>query len=231
MKNKECISSTNTTEKSMSSVSVFKPESVDVTQMNFSKVKQGLHLKNVYVNMGSNKIHIQIPRSRVPFGVSTWESQDPNQPDKKELSISLGKDTNKSSVQFFKELDKYVMNYAVEHSQEWFGKPMSQELIQEFYKQSLDQKNPQYPPNFRMKIQNDVMIYDTKKNVQSLDYLEKGDDVTLVAELSGIWISGKRFGITWRLKQMKVHKKMKLKSYAFVEDEEDEENVSVSSGD
>ena len=205
---------------------VFKPEVIQLSQMSFSKIKQGTHLKNVYIHVDNNKLHIQVPKSRVPFGVSCYESQDQSQPDKKELTISLGRDENKHMIQFLKDLDNHIMEHAKENSEEWFGKKMSDELIKEFYKQSYDQKNPNYPPNFRVKIHKDVNIYDTKRQIQDLSYLDKGDNAAMVVELSGIWISGKRFGVTWRLKQMKVYKQAKLNSYAFIDSEDEDENES-----
>jgi hypothetical protein len=83
----------------------------------------------------------------------------------------------------------------------------------------------------------DTKFYDLKgtpyKGVPVEDLIVKGTQITAIIECGGVWFAGSKFGLTWRAKQIAIHKlPEKMNDFAFKglgsapapqeEDEEDE---------
>jgi hypothetical protein len=72
-----------------------------------------------------------------------------------------------------------------------------------------------YPPNLKLKLpkNNDefeAKFYDVNgtpyKGVPVQDLLVKGVQVTAIMECTGVWFAGSKYGLTWKAKQIAVHK-------------------------
>ena len=125
-----------------------------------------------------------------------------------------------------KEFEQRVLSDAVQHSEAWFGKTRSREVIEETYfsylKYSKDKltKKPDYskPPSFRPKVhyQNgewkNLEIYNPQQqllfpdkdnaNVTPVDLIPKSSKVMCLIQCTGIWTAGgNSWGISWKLIQ------------------------------
>ena len=81
----------------------------------------------------------------------------------------------------------------------------------------------------------DTKFYDLKgnpfKGVPVEDLIVKGTQITAIIECGGVWFAGSKFGLTWRAKQVAIHKlPEKMGDFAFknlgsapVEDEEEDD--------
>ena len=104
-----------------------------------------------------------------------------------------------------------------------------------------------YPPNIKVKLPKRNGEFDTKfydlngtpyKGIPIEDLLVKGIQVTAIIECGGVWFAGSKFGLTWRAKQIAIHKlPEKMSDFAFKglgsataaaqEDEEEEKDNVV----
>ena len=125
-----------------------------------------------------------------------------------------------------KEFEQRVLSDAVQHSEAWFGKTRSREVIEETYfsylKYSKDKltKKPDYskPPSFRPKVhyQNgewkNLEIYNPQQqllfpdkensNLTPVDLIPKSSKVMCLIQCTGIWTAGgNSWGISWKLIQ------------------------------
>ena len=79
------------------------------------------------------------------------------------------------------------------------------------------------------------------KGIPVEDLLVKGVQVTAIIECAGVWFAGSKFGLTWRAKQIAIHKlPEKIADFAFkglgsakppVEDVEDEDETAENEVD
>ena len=74
-----------------------------------------------------------------------------------------------------------------------------------------------------------MSLFDGSKNEISINEIKSDAKVSVIVQLAGIWFTKTRFGITWKIKQMKLHgEKSKTQGkYLFedVESDDDMDNV------
>jgi hypothetical protein len=114
-----------------------------------------------------------------------------------------------------------MLNEGVKNSKLWFKADLSRDVVKAFYtplvKYSMDKSGNvlSYPPNIKLKLpkNNDefeAKFYDVNgtpyKGVPVEDLLVKGVQVTAIMECTGVWFAGSKFGLTWKAKQIAVHK-------------------------
>lgn len=208
---------------------------INLSDIQFSDPKtNSLGGQSVYVSYQGNKIITQVPKTKCPFGLSSQAFD--NSPVKYTLDISLGKGEGKIGAwrQFVYDFDKHICETAVEKSELWFKKKKSAGVIEELYKPMVVESKKDYPSTQKFKLpfynnEFQTIVFDSKKNKVEPSLIEKGCEVTLIAELAGLWFVGKQFGVSWKIVQAKVYPVMKMDQYAFVdeEDENEEEEIVV----
>jgi hypothetical protein len=193
----------------------------------------------------------------VPFGLNVADKYGPA-----EYSVELSFRGNeqrpeiKEFMNVISQIDDHLVNEGVKNSIAWFRDDMPKEVVKKFYTPSLKYskdketgKQLDYPPNLKLKLRRVNNDFETKfydingnpyKGIPVEDLLVKGVQVTAIIECAGVWFAGSKFGLTWRAKQIAIHKlPEKIADFAFkglgsvkppvedVEDEEQEQNSEV----
>lgn len=230
------------------------PNEFEETAINFLPPKQNkLGGQSVLVNYnpsGSDRngaFILQTCRVRIPFGIDSHKS-DNGGPPKYHISVSMANDDtqNEGLKQFTKNL-RSIDAKAKAHPQEsesWFGKKLSSELVNEFYKSAEKfPKDPKWPSTLKIKLPFDkkglpqFVVYDEKKkpieivdadgNVNT-DSIPKGCEAVCLIQSTGVWFVGKtQYGVGYKLLQAKIYKSNKLSGYSIVDSEEEEEEEDV----
>lgn len=221
----------------MNAHGIFKFSDISASDISFSAPRvNGNGGQTVYINhVSGNPLTIQVPRTRCPFGVST---QDFDGQQKCSVDISFGHETTTKIHEFKKwveSMDNLIKEKAHENSKQWFKKEMKPAVLEEFYKHQVNKpKNDAYPDSMKFKIVNTkegtpaVDVYNNQKQLIPLDSITKGTDVMIIAQMSSIWFVNKMFGVTWRVKQIKAWPRVTLKSYAFEDESDNDENEVAS---
>ena len=141
------------------------------------------------------------------------------------IDKSLGNLEDKTEMSrwhmWLNEFDNTILNVAHTRSEEWFKKQLKPEILEEFYKPTVQKsKNEKYPPTFKMKIpvkdeKADVTIYNDKEEEVGQELIEKGCHVRTIVELQGVWFVNKMFGVTWKVLQLQVFPLVKFTGFAF----------------
>jgi len=124
-----------------------------------------------------------------------------------------------------------MINEGVKNSKAWFKADLNKEVIKAFYTPTLKYSKDKegnvlsYPPNIKVKLPKrngewDTKFYDLKgtpyKGVPVEDLIVKGTQITAIIECGGVWFAGSKFGLTWRAKQIAIHKlPEKMNDFAF----------------
>jgi hypothetical protein len=205
--------------------------------------------KQAYLNYNSERLVMQTAVGMsTPFGLNSFQSQNGV-----EYSVDLsfrGHDQRPELKEFMKVLetmDAMMIEEGVKNSKAWFKADLNKEVIKAFYTPSLKYSKDKegnvlsYPPNIKLKLPKRNGEWDTKfydlngtpfKGVPVEDLIVKGTQITAIIECGGVWFAGSKFGLTWRAKQIALHKlPEKMGEFAFkglasapVEDEEEEKN-------
>jgi len=189
---------------------------------------------------------LQTARMRVPFGVD--QSKPVNgEPVKYHVSLSMGDaaSQNSSLVAFrnsIRDIDECAKHVAMT-TDKWFGKKLSSELVNEFYKSSEKfPKDAKWDPTIKVKLPLDArtgkpqfVIYDENKtevkivdedgNVD-LSAIPRGSEMVCLIQPTGVWFVGKtQFGVGYKLLQAKVFKSNKLSGYSIVDSDAEDEDA------
>lgn len=206
--------------------------------------------KQAYLNYGGERLVMQTAVSMsVPFGLNVADKFGPP-----EYSVELSfrgheqRPEIKEFMDVIAQIDEAMLNEGVKNSKTWFKSELSRDVVKAFYTPSLKYSKDKegnvlnYPPNLKLKlrkINNDFesKFYDINgnpyKGIPVEDLLVKGVQVTAIIECAGVWFAGSKFGLTWRAKQIAIHKlPEKIADFAFkglgkapaaVEDVEDDD--------
>ena len=168
-----------------------------------------------------------------PFGLNAFQNQQGT--NEYSVDLSFRGQEQRPELQEFKavleQLDELMINEGVKNSKAWFKADLNKEVIKAFYTPTLKYSKDKegnvlsYPPNIKVKLPKrngewDTKFYDLKgtpyKNVPVEDLIVKGTQITAIIECGGVWFAGSKFGLTWRAKQIAIHKlPEKMNDFAF----------------
>jgi len=208
--------------------------------------------KQAYLNYGGERLVMQTAVAMsLPFGLNVADKFGPP-----EYSVELSFRGNeqrpeiKEFMDVIAQIDEALLNEGVKNSKAWFKGDLGRDVVKAFYTPSLKYSKDKegnvlnYPPNLKLKLRKVNNDFETKfydingnpyKGIPVEDLLVKGVQVTAIIECAGVWFAGSKFGLTWRAKQIAIHKlPEKIADFAFkglgssaaraaVEDVEDEE--------
>ena len=201
--------------------------------LNASKIPQNASYKHVFVNKtdpsrdtytNGKNLSFNLENVKLPFGVNYIQTKSNDV--KANAPLSLGPKCE-DFIQFVYNIENMICSEGFERSARWFNQEYSEEEVKDMFKQSLYHKNKDFPPTITPKIPTDAVLYDENKNVMKLSSFEKGTYADIKIEISGIWISQNKFGISWKICEMKKKKFVKPKyqnkeitsTYAFNDEE------------
>ena len=168
----------------------------------------------------------------VPFGLNVADKFGPP-----EYSVDLSfrgfeqRSELKEFMDVMSQLDEAMISEGTKNARAWFKMDGNREVIKAFYtpclKYSKDKEgNPlPYPPTIKLKLrkydnQIETKFYDVNgkpyRDVPIEELLVKGVQVTAIMECGGVWFAGAKYGLTWRAKQIAIHKlPEKMSDFAF----------------
>ena len=215
----------------MSSPAVIKFSDLSLSDVTFSDIRKNANNgKTIFLGgRGSSKLFLQLPKMKVPFGLGVFEDAN----GKVSYNLPMAAD-DPTFVDFLKKFDDMVVKKVVENAETYLGKAMNETVVREALYTSLFKSPPdeKYSPIFKTKVlaNNDgtfvPQVFTTDRDPFDLNKLEKGQYVTAIVHVASIWFVGTKFGVTIRLQQLRVTPSQKLTEYAFVDDDEPEEDES-----
>lgn len=190
--------------------------------------------KQAYLNYDGGRLVMQSAVAMSsPFGLNAFANQQGT--NEYSVDLSFRGQEQRPELQEFKtvleQLDEMMINEGVKNSKAWFKADLNKEVIKAFYTPTLKYSKDKegnvlsYPPNIKVKLPKrngewDTKFYDLKgtpyKGVPVEDLIVKGTQITAIIECGGVWFAGSKFGLTWRAKQIAIHKlPEKMNDFAF----------------
>lgn len=234
-------------------------KNIDVSKFKYSDVKTLSNgSKTIYINYGGDKLTIQTPFMSLPYGVGDWNNADAEKKKddagkKYDLHLSFRdfEDNPKLKVllEKMKEIETKLKEDAFNNRLTWFNddfddsKSLVDRLFTPILKYDKDKKTGKivgkYPPTLKVKLPYDNKVDDfafecADMNGDDLDFKGimtklKGAKARLIIQLSGIWMAGGKYGVTWKVVKGTFDMPSKSK-YDYIEDS-DEEHESKKRSD
>jgi hypothetical protein len=189
--------------------------------------------KQAYLNYGGQRLLMQTAiNMTIPFGVNIADKFGPP-----EYSVELSfrgaeqRPEIKEFMEVMKQIDEKMIDEGVKNCKAWFKDDMPREVMKKLYTPSVKYSKDKegnvldYPPNLKLKLRKVNNEFETKfydvngnpyKGVPVEDMLVKGTQITSIIECAGVWFAGGKYGLTWRAKQIAIHKlPEKVADFAF----------------
>jgi hypothetical protein len=222
------------------------PKDLDLSKISYGTPKQ---LDNggrcVYISYSGKNLMIQTPVMHAPFGVSIWPGER-GMPDKYSLDLSFADRDSRPGIQDFFEmlqgLSDQIISDALDNSNSWFKKKYpSRDVIDALFTSNIRYNKDKitgevtnlYPPSFKLNLPYrdgafNFPVYGPNKEVVNLMDIHsspgrgKGSKVSAIIQCTSIWVAGGKFGLSWKVCQMRIAMPTVLKGYAFITSEEDD---------
>lgn len=196
--------------------------------MKFGEVSDNIKVLPYYnkkitiVNKEDKPIRFQIPRLYMPFGISGFVA--PTGPTKWNIDFSLkgfNEDGNyiKKFYEFLKNFDENIITEVQKQSVDIFNRDVPLDELRQMYNSNI-KEDPQgvWEPKFRVKIDEDCNIFnenDVQIENEFVDHLYARNTGVAIVEPQSVYFMQKRFGITWKVYQLKVYEPQQLKGFQF----------------
>ena len=201
----------------------FEPQAVKIGEVkNVDIGKKGTKIKLIGLGYytSNERIYLQSPDNlSLPFGISESDMD----PSNIKYSIDARCETSMSEeaaafVSKIKELEKFVLDTAVERSVEWFGSKKSRDVLEEKFISCIKHKDPKYDPILRAKVKNETKFFDKDQNELAIDDIVKNSKLCIILGMPMIYFSAGSFGISCKAEQVMVtHMPNTMKDFAFIQ--------------
>jgi hypothetical protein len=213
----------------------FKSDKISSSAVDKNK-KGGKFVKLSYTGpKGPQRMTIQTPTIPLIFGVSPYQDSASGEIQSYSIDISFRNENTQDFLDKMRHLDSKIVELATANSKEWFGKTMSQALVDEFYRRLVrEPSNAQYAPVMKTKIslvngEPGCLFYDEECKPTTMDAFVKGAQVKLILECDRVWFINKSFGVSWRVLQARViSRPRRLDTYSFQTDDNDGDDVDMN---
>ena len=233
-------------------VVALRPTEVDLSKLEFQDVRSlPSGAKLVFVNLNGGNLYIQTPELDVPFD-SVFYPDGSDSTGKIPLNVSLSGHEEPGKIKDFHDMlsgfDELIQTQCMGKSVEWLKKSkVTRDTIESLYSKmvrvSLDsdtgEPDGKYPPQFRFQLKKkdnnwECRFYDENRTeiknedgsslttTQLTDRIKKKSKVKALLRCTAVWISGGKFGCSWKAEQIIINSPKSLDDYAFRSDDEDD---------
>ena len=170
------------------------------------KINIGPNIYNYPLKYMNNSLIIQTPILYMPFGKYYYGS-------KSYIDSSFINDVVDKDMACFKDIITKINNFVIKY--------ISKINCKIQFISSIKNSNEIYSDRMKLNIQDDILVFNEKKELLSQDYLKAKSYVKFLISPSFIWLNNERFGISWNILQAKVYPQTILNIYSFLDDKED----------
>lgn len=132
-----------------------------------------------------------------------------------DIVMDLGSEANISKIQ---DIDAQNLSAAVENAETWFGKKLSDKVVEGAYTSSVADNQI---TGERIEV---TKVFNSDQEMVDFDVVQPEKTCDVILEFAGLWFAKKSFGSSWNVVQVRVHPDPVLdtypEEYAFVDDEQ-----------
>jgi len=216
-------------------------KNLKLKNINFEKpinnyvINKGIHVKLTYQldDLKLNEIYLETPIMEIPFGIKSYDTNDSKNINKFYVDLSFkGLDKEKDIIDFYNkinQLDNFIIESANKNLNDW-NLDISNDQVENLYINQIRYNHNEkfkFPPTFKLKISknkagrfNTLLCKNQNFFTNNLEkYLIPGCKVKIVMKCNGIWSINNKFGLTWRVKYIKVIDSKILIGYSFIDND------------
>ena len=192
---------------------------VDCKTIVFGKLKKGIdtHMMSMYVRLTDNGDHIEPEKLMIQVNDVSFDNVGSRG---NYMDVTT---KNPALYELVKNVESHTLTQLKENKDQWFGKPDIDDVFLESGLSSTAVKDSK----FRLRVMDDVKIYDGEKTEKSFSDLKANTRCHLIIQLVGVWFTPGRWGVTWKVMQVKLKDKRTgvydYKKYLFSDNDSDDD--------
>ena len=189
----------------------------DFSKYSFSKPKKGDGYYSMYVSTkddNDNETNLFFQSPKMCFATTS----ETTGLDYVDLSCD-----DEGFTTLINSLDDCFMNAIKQHAEEWFpGKNIDDTFLEVGQVKNLRKGNL-----VKFKVTDETEAFNTERESIDITSIKPSQNVKALIELVGLWFTSNRWGVMWRVVQIKTCEKPKknIRGYMFPDDEEAEVDV------
>jgi hypothetical protein len=123
------------------------------------------------------------------------------------------------------EVDDNFLVLAKQNKDLWFpgDDEITDSYLESAFMNTLKPIKKTHDAEFKLILNKDAKIYDTDKSQVGPEQIVVGKSLSMICTISGLWFTKTRFGITWKINQLKVKSNPSLIKECLIEDDEPED--------
>ena len=133
-----------------------------------------------------------------------------------DVVMNLNSEMNTGKI---RAIDEQNLSAAVENAETWFGKKLSDAVVEGAYTSSIADGQI---TGERIDV---TKVFNSEQENVDIDTIQPGKTCDVILEFAGLWFAKKSFGPSWNIVQIRVHPDPILdtypEEYAFVDDVEE----------
>lgn len=131
--------------------------------------------------------------------------------------------------EFISDCDDHMLAFCKDNKEAWFNSSeISDSYLDNAILPSFKTIKKSEAICIKFRTSSSMGIFDSSKEEIDCDQITEESKVSVIVQLAGLWFTKTRFGITWKLKQIKLHNdKPKSQGQYLFEDADDEELDNV----
>tara|TARA_B110000977_G_scaffold201113_1_gene294205 strand:+ start:7857 stop:8483 length:627 start_codon:yes stop_codon:yes gene_type:complete len=131
--------------------------------------------------------------------------------------------------EFVSECDDHMLAFCKDNKEAWFNNTeISDSYLDNAMFPSFKAVKKSESCLMKLRTSNSMNIFDSSKEEISIDSIVEDSKISIIVHFAGLWFTKTRFGLTWKIKQIKLHnEKPKSAGQYLFEDVEDEELDNV----
>ena len=187
-------------------------EPIDMNNYFYSKPKKGNDNRYV-VTAGYKEESSEVQPLLVQI-LKTTTKEEINPEGTVEIDIS-------QNSEIFKEIEEQIIEVSKSKKDEWFeGKELPDAYFDQAFLPAM--KTVKRTSSLKCKIAKGCQVYNSSKEEIDFEELKKNKSLSFIIQVSGIWFSKSRFGVIWKIVQIKTNtgKAILKTNYMFEEEEE-----------
>jgi hypothetical protein len=130
---------------------------------------------------------------------------------------------------FITDCDDHMLAFCKDNKETWFNSTdISDSYLDNAMFPSFKQVKKTDSCVIKLRTSSVMNIFDSSKEEIDIDNITEDSKVSIIVQLAGLWFTKTRFGLTWKIKQIKLHnEKPKSAGKYLFEDAEDEDLDNV----
>lgn len=134
-------------------------------------------------------------------------------------------------IDFIRECDDNAVAFCKDHKEEWFEEEeISDTYIDQAFMPSIkEMKKQKGCYGMKMRISREMDVFNGKRENVDKETIKKDAKVSTIVQMAGLWFTKTRFGITWKVIQVKLNedKDKKIGKSMFFEEENEHDIDNV----